>query len=171
MAPERDADADLLADVAVVFVERLVLLVQEVQHRRVHHDVVRADRLGMAGEVEHDVEVLVGARHDGPAAADLLDRGVEQPFPFGDRHGVELALFAADKHAVDAEVGDPVAEIAAETGLVDREIGGERRLGGRPDAAEVLAGVGLGVASGVVHGGRTYLIRLAILSTIGFGVA
>ena len=42
------------------------------------------------------------------AAADLLDRGVEQTFPFGDRHGVELALFAADKHPVDAEVADPV---------------------------------------------------------------
>ena len=42
VAPHRDADVDLLADRLVVLVERLVLLVQEVQHRRVHHDVVRS---------------------------------------------------------------------------------------------------------------------------------
>ena len=88
----------------------------------------------------------------------------------------------ADEHAVDAEVVDPVAEVLAQAGLVDGEVGRERRQRRRPDALEVFAGVSLGIASAVFHGSDSfglrrqrlpwsYLIRLVILSTIGFGVA
>ena len=123
MAPQRDADVDLLADRAVVLVQRLVLLVQEMQHRRVHDDVVGADRLRVPGEIEDHVEVLVGARQDGAPAAQLLDRDVERALALGHRHREELALLAADEHAVDAEIVDPVAQVPAQAGLVDRRSG------------------------------------------------
>ncbi len=64
MAPHRDADVDLLADGLVVLVERLVAARQEVQHRRVHHDIRRADRLRVLGKLDHRVHVLVRARGD-----------------------------------------------------------------------------------------------------------
>ena len=121
---------------------------------------------------EHDMMV--------PVAADLVDRDLERALALGDRHREELALLAADEHAVDAEIVDPVAQVAAQAGLVDGEVGRKRRQRGRPDALEVRAGVVLGVASAVFHGVASlrrdpalasYLIRLATLSTIGRGVA
>ena len=53
---------------------RLVLFVQEVQHRRVYHDVFAADRLGVLRKLDHGIHVLVGTRRDGAGtAADLVD--------------------------------------------------------------------------------------------------
>jgi hypothetical protein len=78
MAPQCDADIDLLADGAVIGKQRLVLPVQEMQHRCMHHDVVGADRLRVPGKLNHGVEILVRARHDGAGtAANLLDRDLE----------------------------------------------------------------------------------------------
>src|SRR5262245_45248251 len=117
-----------------------------------HHDVVGADRLRIAGELDHRVEALVGARQDGAVAANLIDRDLERALALGKRHREELALLAAYEHTINAEVVDPMAEVAAETLFVERAIGpkgGERR---RPDALEIGAGIGLGIGAGETHG-------------------
>ena len=123
MAPHRNADIDLLADRLVILIQRLVLLVQEVQHRRMHDDIGRADRLGVLGKLDHRVHVLVGAGGDDAGGlADLIDGDLERALAFGNRHREELALLAGDEHAVDAEIVDPVPQVLPEALLVDREI-------------------------------------------------
>src|SRR5262249_33206072 len=72
-------------------------------------------------------------------------------FALGKRHREELALLAADEHAVDADVVDPMTQIPPQTGSVDRAVGQERRLRRRPDAAQVGAGVVFGVLAGEIH--------------------
>jgi hypothetical protein len=86
MTPQRDADLHLLADGAVIFVERVVLAVQEMQDGRVHDDIVGTDRLRVLGEIEDDVEILVRARQNRTTAAQLLDRNIEAALALGDRH-------------------------------------------------------------------------------------
>ncbi len=153
MAPHRDADVDLLADRLVILVERLVLLVQEVQHRRVHHDIGRADRLGVLGKLDHRIHVLVGAGgDDAGAAADLVDHDLERALALGNRHREELALLAGDEHAVDAEIVDPMPQVPAQALLVDRKVRGKRHQGSSPDALHVGAGVFLGFGAAVFHG-------------------
>src|SRR5262250_2703180 len=160
MAPQRDADLHLLADGLVILVERVVLLVGEMQHGRMHHDVVGADRLRVPGEIDDGVEILIRARQDRAMAAQLFDRYVEAALALGDRHGEELALLAADENAVDAEIVDPVAQGPAQARLVDRQVGRKRRQRRRPNALEMLAGIILRIASSVVHWPAPYLIRL-----------
>ena len=54
--------------------------------------------------------------------ADLVDRDLERALALRDRHREELALLAGDEHAVDAEIVDPVPQVAAEALLVDRQV-------------------------------------------------
>ncbi len=116
MAPQRDADVHLLAERPVVFEQRIVPVVHEVQHRRVHHDEVGADRHGVPPELDHHVHVLVRARHDGAGPpAQRLHRDLEQPLALRHRHRKELALLAGDEHAVDAELAGPVPQVARGT--------------------------------------------------------
>ena len=117
MAPHRDPDIHLLADIFVIFVQRLILRLEEMQNRRMHHDVIGADRLGMFGKIDHHVHVLVGAGHDGLEAVLLrgLDRDLEGALALRHRHREELALLAGDEHAVDAEIVLPMIEIAGES--------------------------------------------------------
>src|SRR5262249_27998517 len=120
-------------------------------HGRMHHDVVGADRLRVPGEIDDGAEILIRARQDRAMPAQPLDRSVEAWLALGDRHGEELALLAADENAVDAEIVDPVAQVPAQTRLIDRQVGRKRRQRRRPNALEMLAGVILGLASAVVH--------------------
>ena len=152
MAPQGDADVDRFRDRPVVAHQRLVLRLGEVKGRRVHDDVVRPTRFGVAGEVEHNVEVLVRARHDRLGIAPAgLDRKLEGPLAFVDRHREELALLPADEEALDAEVLGPVADILGEAVLVDSELVVERHEGGRPDTGHGCSGVFFGPVSGVLH--------------------
>ena len=152
VAPERDADIDLLGDGPVVFVERLVLRLEEMQDRRVYDDVVGADLLGMAGEVYHHVHVLIGAGHDGLATPRRgLDRELEAPLALLQRHREELALLAGDEQPVDLQVVEPVADVLAKAVLVHGEGIGERGERCCPDALHMGAGIGLGVLPGVFH--------------------
>ncbi len=117
-----------------------------------HDDVVRPTRFGVAGEVEHNVEVLVRARHDRLGIAPAgLDRKLEGPLAFVDRHREELALLPADEEALDAEVLGPVADILGEAVLVDSELVVERHEGGRQDTGHGCSGVFFGPVSGVLH--------------------
>ena len=59
-------------------------------------------------------------------------------------------------------------QIAAQASLVDREIGVERRLRRRPDAAEVLAGIGLGVLAGIFHGSPLVSPILQVFGGLSF---
>ena len=153
VAPHRDADVDLLADGLVVLVERLVAARQEVQHRRVHDDIGRADRLGMLGELDHHIHVLVGAGGDHAGlGADLVDHDLHRALALGNRHREELALLAGDENAVDAELVDPMPQVPAEPLLVDRKVLGIGHQGGGPDALEVGAGVVLGFRTEIFHG-------------------
>ena len=65
---------------------------------------------------EHDRIVRLAA-----AAARLLDGDLEGALALGDRHREELALLAGDEQAVDGQIVDPVADVAAQPGLVDGE--------------------------------------------------
>ena len=122
------------------------------QHRRVHHDIGRADRLGVLGKLDHHVHVLVGAGgDDARRLADLVDHDLHRALALGDRHREELALLAGDEHAVDAEIVDPVPQVATEALLVDREVLRKRHERGRPDALHMGAGVFLGFFSGIGH--------------------
>ena len=62
----------------------------------------------------------------------LFDRDLKRALSFGDRHREELALLAGDEQAVDAQIVDPVAQIAAEPGLVDRQDPPRTASGPRP---------------------------------------
>src|SRR5688500_20083992 len=102
--------------------------------RQLYHRILSQDRAG-----HHDRAALLGHRQLRGALA-LLER-----------HGVELALLAVDKEARDAELAGPVAQVAAPARLVEAEIGLERRKGGGPDAAQMLARIGLGVLAAIMH--------------------
>ena len=151
MAPQRDADVDLLADGAVVGDQRLVLRAEEVQHRRVHDDEVGADRLRMLGKLD-----------DGVRFWSEQDRIVRAP-PISSTAISNVRL----RSASDIEKNSPCLpetntpstprsstqcrRLRRSAGFVDREIGLERRLRRRPDAAQMLAGIGLGVVAGIFH--------------------
>ena len=136
----------------VILIKRLVLLVQKVQHRRVHHDIGRADRLRMLGKLDHRVHVLVGAGgDDARGLADLIDHDLHRALALGNRHREELALLAGDEHAVDAEIVHPVPQVAPEARLVDREVLRKRHQGGGPDALHMGAGIFLGFSFGIHH--------------------
>ena len=118
-----------------------------------HDDVVAADRLGVAGEFDDNVEVLIRAgQHGLRLAGRLLDRDVEQTLALGQRQRKELALFAGDEQTVNRKIVDPVPHVCAQAGLVERKIARpKRRIGGGEDAAHVHAGVVLGLVLAVFH--------------------
>ena len=64
---------------------------------------------------EHDMIVRAP-----PISSTAISNGT---LALGERHREELALLAGDEHAVDAEIVDPVPQVAAEAGLVDRQVG------------------------------------------------
>lgn len=117
-----------------------------------HDDIVGTDLLGVLRQVDHDIHVLVGAGHDrlGPARAGI-HRQFEAALALLQRHGEELALLAGYEEAVDAEIVDPVVDVAAKAVLIDCEILLERHEPGSPDALHGLPRIGLGVFFRVLH--------------------
>ena len=111
MAPQRDADVDLLADVAVV------LVAASRPARAGSAAPARARRCSRApiawawrASSMHDVHVLVRAGHDGPAVPPISSTAISnRALALGERHREELALLAGDEHAVDRRDRRPSA--------------------------------------------------------------
>ena len=134
------------------------------QQRAMHHDVIGADGLRVARELEHHVKVGVGAGGDdaGPATGHGrrghgsrcgLHCKFKRALALGYRHRKKLALLAADKQATQFEGLDPVRQVVLEAGFVKAKPGVKRRGSRSPHTAKVCAGVGFGVGFAVFQGG------------------
>ncbi|MCX6502836.1 MAG: hypothetical protein NT132_10635, partial [Microbacterium sp.] len=87
-----------------------------------HDNEVGADCLGIARQFDDGVHVLVRAGQDRACTgADLIDGDVEGPLALIQRHREELALLAVDEEPADFETVNPVADVAAEAALIERQ--------------------------------------------------
>ena len=115
-------------------------------------DVIRPGFLGMPGEIEDDIEVLVRAGHHGlRPSPDGLDGELQAPLPLVEAHREELPLLPRDEEPCNVQILGPMTDVRTESVFVQPQIGRERHQSRGPDPFQMGLGIGLRVTSGVLH--------------------
>ena len=90
------------------------------QHGRMDHNVIRAARLRMAGQLHHRVEILIaGRKYRARRPIAFLDRNFDIPLPLRQRHGEKLALLSGHKQPRNTQIIHPMPDVGAKARLVE----------------------------------------------------
>ena len=156
MAPHSNANIKAIAKCLVVLIQNFTAVVHKAQHGCMDNDVIGPAVLCVKGEIKNRVEILIRYLDDNAGlASTLIDRNFEVALAFIKAHREKLALLTRDEQTLDIEVVDPVTNVCAQAGFVQRKIFVKRIQRGRPNPAHILAGIVFCIQLRVVSNDRS----------------